>query len=422
MIVVHKNNLMRYTILLFYLILSLQISAQTGDYKFNGSVSRHVLENYLSRAITLAEFLAVDPYGNDGKYPCKDRDVELIRNTGAKFIGRAIYRWGKEETLNNSDFLVQAKNLIDKVHEFDSDVIFQACVFEAVYGGVNNIKIPQWAFDALSLPVENRNFSYEHMLNKDGKFVNQWGQGASVPDITRTETQLWLMFLIGTYVEIGVEAIHLGQVSLMGMNDSQFKIWKEFVDKARKYVNGKARRNYVIFDAHTPTHGLVVDGVSILDFNSFPLRVKEVPDEPMKGILEMGYLDTLYGRSKGCITPSGWACESLPYLVEFDNFGISNHPGEAKGDYFVWGYDEISWFYLLSPSYKKEWLHYAYDWLRIHDKNGFLKMPCSRIVTLGDGRHGIIYRGFTPTEDCPLGMGMEETIKEIWNSDKSRMY
>ena len=58
-----------------------------------------------------------------------------------------------------------------------------------------------------------------------------------------------------------------------------------------------------------------------------------------------GFSDGIYGRSKGGMTPSGWSCEHLPYLVEIDNWGASRHPGQAKqGGIWVWGYDEITWF------------------------------------------------------------------------------
>ncbi len=207
------------------------LMGQDRDYRFDGKITRPVLENYLSRAVTLAEFLAVDPYCNDGTYPNKERDVEFIKKTGAKFIGRSIYRWGDEEVLNNPDFLNKAKELIDEVHKFDSDVIFQACAFEAVYPEVNKVKIPEWTFKALGLPVENRYFNFDDMLDPGGQFVRQWSRRGGVPDITRSESQLWLMFLIGTYIDIGVEAIHLGQVSLMGMNDPQFRHWADFVNR-----------------------------------------------------------------------------------------------------------------------------------------------------------------------------------------------
>jgi hypothetical protein len=62
----------------------------------------------------------------------------------------------------------------------------------------------------------------------------------------------------------------------------------------------------------------------------------------------MGFCDSIYGRSKGGITPSGWKCEHLPFLVEVDNWGASKIGGQTsqtpKPNYWVWGCDEMSWF------------------------------------------------------------------------------
>ena len=48
------------------------------------------------------------------------------------------------------------------------------------------------------------------------------------------------------------------------------------------------------------------DGQLLLDFHAFPLRVKEVPDHPQEAILQVGFIDSIYGRSKGGKTYSGW--------------------------------------------------------------------------------------------------------------------
>ena len=181
-------------------------SAAEDPYRFDGAITQPVLERYLSRAVTMSEFLTVDPFCNDGTYPDKEADVELIRSTGAKFIGRAIYRWGDEPALADPAFWSGARALIDRVHAFDPDVIFQAATFEAVYRTVNEIEVPAWTFEALGLPVEKRRFDYASMLNREGIYVDLWGPGGSVPDITQVETQLWLMYLIGSYVDIGCEA------------------------------------------------------------------------------------------------------------------------------------------------------------------------------------------------------------------------
>jgi hypothetical protein len=54
----------------------------------------------------------------------------------------------------------------------------------------------------------------------------------------------------------------------------------------------------VLRDAHVPKGGMIVDGMSLLGFNSFPMRIKEVPDEPYQAVLEEGHLDATFKRSK----------------------------------------------------------------------------------------------------------------------------
>lgn len=366
----------------------------------------------------MAEFLTVDPYCNDGTYPDKEADIELIQKTGAKFIGRAIYRWGDEEVLNEPEFWQGASSIIKRVHEFDSDVIFQAAIFEAIYRkGVSQIKIPAWAFELLDLPVENRYFNYDAMLFSDGSFADMWGKDSSVPDITKEETQLWYAFLLGSYINIGIEAVHLGQVHLTGRYDKEWAAWDHFLTKMRAYANKKARRHFLLVDAHAGRSGMMIGQRSLIDHNAFPLRIKEVVESPMDGILEMGHFDSLYGMSKGCITPSGWHCDALPYIVEFDNFGYRSDYGTANlTDHYVWGYDEITWFYLQSEERRKEWLRYTYHWLKENDPNGFLEMPGARVVSIPKQR-GIMSRAVDKSESVPYGMGIADTIAELWESN-----
>ena len=362
----------------------------------------------------MAEVLADNALTICGAFPGREDDLRLIRNIEAKFIGRAIFRWGNEDVLNNPAFLSEAKKMAAKFHATDPDIVFQACLFEIVTTSVNNIKIPGWVFKVLELPTEDRHFRYDDMLNVDGTHVNLWGNGASVPDISRTESQLWFIFLAGFYLEADCEAFHLGQVNLTDMNDPGLKNWAKVVGHIRELAKTKTRRGWVILDAHTPRGGMVVDGKSLLDFNSFPLRVKEVVDKPMEGVLEVGYLDSLYKKSEGCMTLSGWQCDSLPYLVEFDNFGISQKPGESTvNEHYIWGYDEISWFSLQSEEYRNAWLKYAYNWLRETDPNGFLQMPVGRLIVTGRKGHDR-FRANPPSEVIPNGKNLEAAIKELW--------
>src|ERR1039457_7532020 len=63
------------------------------NYRFDGKISREVLENYLSRSITMTEI-----YRSPGNL---DDDIRMLKNIGAKFAGRTIYLWGGEARIND---------------------------------------------------------------------------------------------------------------------------------------------------------------------------------------------------------------------------------------------------------------------------------------------------------------------------------
>ena len=152
-----------------------------------------------------------------------------------------------------------------------------------------------------------------------------------------------------------------------------------------------------------------------------------VPDHPQQAILQVGYVDSIYLHSKGGRTFSGWSCEHLPYLVEFDNWGVSKYPGQprqtagrqVRGAFWIWGYDEISWFANQSRAYRAQWLRYAWNWVRTTDPNGFLEMPGSRTVT-SPLNHRRWYFANNPSAAVPDGVGDEDVIRSIWRSDYER--
>lgn len=377
-------------------------------YFFDGKPAPEVLDRYLDRAVTMAGLMS-------DEYPDKDADIDFIVETGARFVGRAIVMWGGETRIVDQDWLARARAVAEKVHEASPDVILQGCCFEIVTGLVNEIPVPAWAFEALGLPVEERNFNRDAMLFPDGKYARVWGSENSVPDIRQKETQLWYMTLIGNYVDLGCEAVHLGQNQLVGEDDAGWKAYDAFLQKVHAYADPRARRHYVLFDAHAGDAGMFTeDGRSVLDYNAFPLRIKETPENgPLAGRLTPGFLDAMYGKYPH------------PYLVEFDNWGVSSHPGKALepdpmhdfGDsIYVWGYDEISWLYALPEKERQDWLRYAYDWLKENDPYAHLQMPGTRNTSMGEGRCPLA-RSIAPTENVPDGMNLTGTIKGIWNGD-----
>lgn len=213
-------------------LVSLGISpAFSQDFQFDGSITRPVLENYLERSITFAELLHDDlnqPRNSQGVDP---RDnVRLLLSSGAKFVGRALIVWGREQEL--ATFLKTAKPYAALLHKGDPEIILQAAEFEIVTPGVESVSIPEHVFHEFSLPVENRHFRYRDMLYADGRFVDHWGRGGSVPDMSRLETRMWFYFLAACYIDIGIEAIHFGQVSLMNRNDPGHAHWIDMLTRA----------------------------------------------------------------------------------------------------------------------------------------------------------------------------------------------
>jgi hypothetical protein len=381
-----------------------------GPYQFDGKMSREVLEDYLSRSITMEGLL-------NGRGDLDD-NLRMLKLTGAKFIGRSLCLWGGEANLLQD--LERAKQQIPKVREADPEMILQACVFEIVSTQVEQVPVPDWAFLALGQPIEKRNFRYADIIYPEGQRRN-WGPNASVPDVSQPETKLWFYFLAASYIDLGFEAIHFGQVEIMNHRDTDLAHWSQVLDLVRAYAAKHARRHLVLCDGHVPTGGLLREGHLLLDFHSFPLRIMEDPEHPQEATLKAGFSDSIYGRSKGGMTPNGWKCEHLPYLVELDNWGASKTPGQAKaGGIWIWGYDEITWFAHQSRQYRRNWLQYAWDWVRKTDPNGHLQMPGSRTLRspLDNMRW---YFANTPSPAVPTGLGDEETIRTIWAADSARL-
>ena len=249
------------------------------DFNFDAVISRPVLENYLSRSISFTELLHDDltqPRDERGVDP--HDNLRLILDSKAKFVGRALMLWGQESNLARR--LKTAKPYAEALHQADPDIILQAAAFEIVTKDIATVSIPERVLAEFGQPVTNRNFHYEEMLYPDGHFVNHWGDGSSVPDMSRLETRMWFYFLATSYIDVGIEAIHFGQVGLMDNNDPGHAGWLDMLGRVRAYAHQHARRHLLICDAHTPTGGYVENGRLLFDFHSFPLRIVAVTNEP----------------------------------------------------------------------------------------------------------------------------------------------
>jgi len=387
-------------------------------FAFDGALPRPVLERYLSRSITMSSL---------AESADLEEDLRMLRNIGAKFVGRAAYVWSQDR--EEETHFRRAEEVVRKYRSHDPDTVFQAAVFEAVAEHVTSREfIPTWVFEEFGQPAETRTFCYEDMLYdadcQPGPIVkwrphvgNNWMRDyfgdSSVPDMSKLETQMWFYYRARRYIDIGYEALHLGQVHLMNANDPDCRHWWSLLERIRGYAKKHARRHHVILDAHT--HGIALpDGRLLFDFHSYPQHIKDVIESPGHGVLEAGVRNAIYGKSLGGRTPSGWTCESLPYLVEFDNYGSSGKPDIHLDErMWVWGCDEISWFARQSEAYRNAYLRYAWERVPELDPDGFLQMPGTRV--LAEPARGLSrYRANTPSSACPDGFGQEETIKTIW--------
>ena len=141
----------------------------------------------------------------------------MLTSTGAKYIGRSICLWGGEAKLLQN--FERARMQLPQVRAADPEMILEACIFEIVTTEVEQVTVPDWAFTALGLPVVKRTFRYEAMLYPAAQRTRSWGRGAGVPDVSQTETQLWFYFLAASYIDLGFEGIHWGQMEIMNGND-----------------------------------------------------------------------------------------------------------------------------------------------------------------------------------------------------------
>lgn len=383
---IHHFSKASYTILFVILLSTVSCKSnkennqeitKRSKFEFKNKIDEQVLKNYLSRSITLT-FIS-NPSNNVKK------DLQFIEDIGAKYISRAITPWRAETDYKKTT--LKYKAVIDEAHKFDADIIFETCIFETVFPNVDEVEIPDWVFSTFDLPIENRVFNYDKMLFPNGDFHNHWGSGGSVPDITQLETQMYFYFRACKYIDAGFEAIHWGQVLLMGKDDPNYFNYFKLFEKVRKYAQENSRRGFVLHNAHT--HGIKDNENNLLfDFHSFPCRMRtldkanthQVSDStPQITLLEEDYLDAIYNKSMGGTTPSGWKCNSLPYFVEIDNYGQDINNLNIPGiEYWPWGMDEISWFANQPASYRSDWLQYAHNWIRKTDDAGFLCMPGSR--------------------------------------------
>ncbi len=392
------------------------------DFAFDGAVTKPVLENYLSRAVTAAGLFESDTL---------DDDLRALKRIGAKFLGRASGVWYMHEP--DEIHFEKSKRLAERVHAMDPEIILQACVFEIVVERMEEVEIPLHVLRAFGQKEEKRHFRLEDALFLEEPPGFRWrrddpGKNGGIPDLSRTEAAMWFYYRATRYIDCGYEALHMGQIHLYTANDRGMARTAELFQKIRAYGETHARRHKVLLDAHT--HGVSIRGKLLFDYHAMPFtRVPLLEEEGQRLVL------VREGFSEGGENPNGWSADAMPYLMEYDNWGgrVVEHPERlsraelAQRDW--WGYDQIGWFANQPPEERDRFLKYTYRWTEISNVNAYFEMPFRRM--LGDARVRDVradngradtqynYQCNTKSPACPMGFSQEDTICALWAAGHS---
>lgn len=401
------------------------------DYRFDGSISEAVLNNYLNRACTYSIHSGMGaPSGfNDAEV---EEGLRAILSVGAKYVPRAIAVFYPSVKYDEK-YYSQLAEKIKLAHSVDPDIIFEACMFECVGSSlVSEIKIPDYVFEAFGQKKENRSFDGSKMFFQDGYNKDHFGEGTGTPDITRVETQMFFYYRATRYIDMGIESFHMGIMGAIGKNDTDHKCWEKVITKIRQYAAKKARRHYVLINGHAGNSYTGSDGANLVDFIASPSRLfaadgqtEHAPsaNNPQKADIYPGRQYTWgdahppYNAVGAGKSPSGWSTEHYPYLVELDNWGVIK-TNDLTLPRDLWnGYDEISWYANQPESYRHEFLYYITNKIKNYNENGHFAMPGVRTVYMVNQKKEIVYR-MNSTKFCKEGFGDEDAIIAAWKKNK----
>lgn len=381
----------------------------TSEYRFNGSISFDVLNNYLGKAVTYSMCL-----NNSSVYDGSliDEAIRFITNTGAKYIQRAAGEW--YPTYESEKYYDAVKAKLNAAHSADPDLIFEACIFEVSGVSMNDIPIPDWVFKAFNQTPQKRCFDVQKTLFKDGYGVNYWANGYHIPDVTRLETRMFIYYRACRFIDMGFESLHLGQVGLTGKNDTDNAAYTKLIGMIRDYAKTHARRNYVLINAHK-NEFRAPDGTMLADMIVSPARMHAKNGEtrheisetnPQRCIIDPEYWkgSSVYKSGISGTSPSGWYAEKYPYIVEIDNYSIDGEQDTTNPNAYVWGKDEITWFVLQPQWYRHEFMNYLISTINGYNENGHVALV---------GHRGGNYYANDRSVLCTGGAGDETVIKQI---------
>ncbi len=394
-----------------------------GPWDFDGQseLTKARIEAFLNRAVVHFDTASFRSF-NLTEW---QRTKQFLLDTGSRFVHGAELSWGR--SYPDHSYWDQCAARFADLHATPGleDVMLEGFIAEHISSNADNTLIPAWLWDEMETQGINATrtpspsdhdglhyFHYNNFFTVEWPHVNYWGTGASVPDITQTETKLYYRYLLREYIDAGIESIWFGGILLTGVQDGNNNALHELIQYARTYAAQHARRHAVIFTSHTA--GRAHDGQELLDYACFPSRVRYTQAFPFGLEINPTLPDT--GDLAGILeSPS-----DLPLLLEIDNYACTPTPPIAKP-----GYDEITGFANKAPADRRAFLeHYYYavrDWQNVWcNRRVYLAMPGRRNICTGtcvdaaNSNPSIPYPAghYSPyTEHC----GDEATIAGLFN-------
>jgi len=377
----------------------------TDPYYFHANMSEEVLHNYLDRALEV-ELLSIwgnawwapgpsypSSYnGNISSYPLypspgnplydptydHGKLLQMIVNTGAKFVWDMVFWWDGPGDTGNIDFCMNTlKYDAAYIHYFDPDVILGAAIAETVNAsGASGVIVPYLivsgviepdlsVIDMFYLPslyplgrpaylssgADPLYFDYQSMV-----FIDNISDCTTNPngdchvDITRPETQMWFYYLATRFMDAGCESVMFGDVTEVCRNDSGLYYFWYVTKKIRAYaahnpatglpgatrgvvlMNGGISLNDCYYDPYPSSPAPAWERILIPDFTTLGTYYNRCCegycDDAGGAIGRRKYPVELYaGRGLlnntiGGMHPQGWYCAHLPGLSVFDNGGF----------------------------------------------------------------------------------------------------
>jgi hypothetical protein len=361
------------------------LAAMAGDWDFDGQeqLTKSRIEAFLSRAVS--HFYTVRFRGYSQAEI--QRTKQFLLHTGAKFIHGAELSWGM--SYPDHYYWDQCLAALADFHATPGlqDVMFEGFIAEHIGSNADATLIPDWLWsymesqgiNAVRTPSPNdaggrHYFHYPNFFDSSWRYIDRWGPGQSVPDITKTETKLYYRYLLKEYIDAGFESIWFGQLGLTGAADGNNDALYDLCQFARDEAAQRGYRHAVILTSHV--NGRYHDGQQILDYNCFPSRVRYSDHYPSGLEIDPGGDSTLIAITQNA--------EDMPVLLEIDNYGCSPPQVPFIGD---GGFDEISGYAYKEPWQRQAFLEQYYWEMRTYYNNlcnnrVYLAMPGRRDICL----------------------------------------